>query len=409
MIDYVGYWTGRTELPAGPLIGWLGIGRSKYHAWKRRYGKVNEHNAQVPRDHWLDDREKRAIAAYARGHPGEGYRRLTYMMMDADVVAASPASVYRVLKRAGLMESWNRKASKKGTGFQQPSAAHKHWHVDVSYINVCGTFYYLCSVLDGFSRYIVHWEIREAMKERDVEIIVQRGREAFPDVTPRIISDNGPQFIAKEFKSFIRICGMTHVRTSPYYPQSNGKIERWHKSLKKECVRRLTPLTLDDARRAVGEFVVHYNTQRLHGAIGYVTPQDMLEGRAASIHAARDRKLVAAREARRQRRQAGRRSMSCTVQPIPMPCAAASEPTSDGSKSRSNQTGGFDSPWSSVASASLHKVPGGVEATERKGRPPAVPDPRPSRSAGGTDEYREPHRARGAELLNTMDGLSNLR
>ncbi len=109
VIDYVGYWTGQTGLPAGRLVGWLGIGRSKYHAWKCRYGKVNEHNARVPRDHWLEDWEKRAIAVYARGHPGEGYRRLTYMMMDADIMAASPASVYRVLKDAGLMESWNRK------------------------------------------------------------------------------------------------------------------------------------------------------------------------------------------------------------------------------------------------------------------------------------------------------------
>ena len=226
MIDYVVYWTGRTGLPANRLVHWLNIGRSKYHTWKYRYGKVNEHNAQVPRDHWLEDSEKRAIVDYAGEHPGEGYRRLTYMMMDADVVAASPASVYRVLKGVGLMESWNRKPSKKGTGFHQPIRAHEHWHIDVSYINVCGTFYYLCSVLDGFSRYIVHWEIREAMKERDIEIILQRGREAFPNVQPRIISDNGPQFIANDFKAFIRICGMTHVRTSPYYPQSNGKIER---------------------------------------------------------------------------------------------------------------------------------------------------------------------------------------
>ena len=390
VIDYIGYWTGRTGLLAGQLVGWLGVGRSKYHAWKRRYGKVNEHNARVPRDHWLDGLEKRAIVAYARGHPGEGYRRLTYMMMDADIVAVSPASVYRVLVGAGLMELWNRKASKKGMGFEQPLEAHEHWHVDVSYINVCGTFYYLCSVLDGFSRYIVHWEIREAMKERDVEIILQRGREAFPDTHPRVISDNGPQFIANDFKAFIRICGMTHVRTSPYYPQSNGKIERWHKSLKKECIRPGTPLSLNDARSLVDRFVSHYNTKRLHGAIGYVTPKDKLEGRAETIHAARDRKLAAAREARRGRRRQARR-MWCV------------------SESDSHQTGGFESPWSSVASASPHPVSGGVEATERKGRPPAVPEPRPSTPAGGTHGSRRSRPRRGGELLNTMDGLSNSR
>ena len=81
---------------------------------------------------------------------------------------------------------------------------------------------------------LVHWELRESMTEQDVEIVLQRARECFPEETPRIITDNGPQFIAKDFKEFIRISGMTHVRTSPYYPQSNGKIERWHGSLKHE-------------------------------------------------------------------------------------------------------------------------------------------------------------------------------
>jgi transposase InsO family protein len=103
------------------------------------------------------------------------------MMMDADIVAVSPSSVYRVLTDAGLLQRWNRKPSRKGTGFNQPVKAHEHWHIDISYINICGTFYYLCSILDGFSRYIVHWEIREAMKESDVEIILQRAREKFPD------------------------------------------------------------------------------------------------------------------------------------------------------------------------------------------------------------------------------------
>ena len=96
---------------------------------------------------------------------------------------------------------------------------------------------------------------------------------------------------------------MTHVRTSPFYPQSNGKIERWHKSLKRECIRPLTPLTLDDARRLIQIYVDHYNTVRLHSAIGYVTPQDRLTGRQAEIHAARDRKLEEARSQRQLRRQ----------------------------------------------------------------------------------------------------------
>ena len=166
--------------------------------------------------------------------------------------------------------------------------------IGVSYLNICGNFFYLCSLLDGYSRFIVHWEIRTSMTERDVETIVQRARERFPEARPRIISDNGPQFIAWEFKQVIRLCGMTHVRTSPYYPQSNGKMERWFKTLKGECIRVQTPLSLEDARRLVAEFVTHYNTVRLHSTIGYVTPADEMAGRAEETWTARKRKLAAA-------------------------------------------------------------------------------------------------------------------
>jgi putative transposase len=282
---------------------WIGISRSKYHDWVGRFGKVNEHNAWVPRDHWLTDDEIARICQFARAHPTEGYRRMTFMMLDADVVACSPASVYRVLKKAGLLAGQTPTVTKKGTGYVQPLQAHQEWHVDVSYLNIAGTFYFLCSILDGYSRFLVHWEIRDKMEEIDVETILQRAREKFPDARPRIISDNGPQFVAKDFKEFIRIAGMTHVRTSPYYPQSNGKIERWHKTLKGDCIRVQVPLSPDDARRIVAEYVEHYNHVRLHSAIGYVTPQDRLLGNDAAIHAARDRKLAEAREYRKTLRQ----------------------------------------------------------------------------------------------------------
>ena len=304
VIDYVRYYSDKTEIAAGDFIRRIGIARSKYYDWKHRYGKINEHNAWIPRDFWLTDFERQEIINYYHDNPLEGYRRLCYMMIDADIAAVSPSSVYRVLSNAGLLNKFNGKKSKKGTGFVQPLRAHEHWHIDISYINICGTFYYMCSVLDGFSRYIVHWEIREAMKESDVEIILQRARENFPDATPRIISDNGPQFISKDFKEFIRISGMTHVKTSPYYPQSNGKLERYHKTIKGTCIRVNTPLSLSDAQRLVTDFVEHYNNRRLHSAIGYITPADKLQGRAETILAQRDAKLAAARDARKAMRNA---------------------------------------------------------------------------------------------------------
>jgi len=303
VVDFVRDWSDKTDIPACRLLTWIGLSTSKFHDWKHRFGKVNEHNALVPRDHWLTDDEKHKICTYARAHPLEGYRRLTFMMLDADVVACSPSSAYRVLKAAGLLAGSSPVPSKKGTGFIQPLLPHEHWHIDVSYLNIAGTFYFLCSVLDGCSRFIVHYEIREKMEESDVEIILQRAREAYPDARPRIISDNGPQFIAKDFKEFIRIAGMTHVKTSPYYPQSNGKIERWHKTIKGECIRVQVPLSLDDARRIVDDYTTHYNTVRLHSAIGYVAPRSKLDGQDKEILQERDRKLAEARERRQQMRR----------------------------------------------------------------------------------------------------------
>lgn len=293
------YWRERTSLPGKRFVNWIQIQPSKYADWKRRYGKVNEHNGRIPRDFWLQDWEKKAILDFSDIYPLEGYRRLAFMMLDRDVAAVSPSSVYRVLKVAGRIGRRPQAPSSKGQGFTQPTRAHEHWHIDISHLNLCGTFYYLCSILDGYSRAIVHWEIRERMTEADVETIVQRALEAYPGYEIRIISDNGPQFIARDFKTFVREVGLEHVRTSPYYPQSNGKKERFYQTLKGEALRPQSPLSLEDARRVVGRFVAHYNGVRLHSAIGYIAPLDKLAGRAESIHAERDRKLEQARELRR--------------------------------------------------------------------------------------------------------------
>ena len=302
LVDFVQKWSPATGLCCRQLLDWMELSERKFRHWRQRYGKVNEHNRLVPRDHWLESWEKRAIVDFYHRYPLEGYRRLCFMMLDQDVVAVSPSSVYRVLKAEGLLSSgWNT-PSRKGSGFVQPLEPHEHWHIDFAYLNVGGTFYYLCSVLDGASRSIVHWEIRESMKEADAELVLQRGRERYPQARPRIISDNGPQFVAKDFKEFLRIWQASHVLTSPHHPQSNGKLERYHRTLKEQAVRPRTPLSLEDARRVVGDFVDHYNTVRLHSALGYVTPHDRLEGRHLEIQAARDRKLEAAREQRRQRR-----------------------------------------------------------------------------------------------------------
>src|SRR6516165_2985133 len=136
IVDFVRRWSEKTEISAGRFIRWLDITASKFYGWRERYGRVNEHNGWIPRDFWLEDWEKQAIIAFHLKNPLEGYRRLAFMMLDADIVAVSPASVWRVLNRAGLLRKWNGKPSKKGTGFEQPPQPHQHWHIDVSYLNV---------------------------------------------------------------------------------------------------------------------------------------------------------------------------------------------------------------------------------------------------------------------------------
>lgn len=320
VVDFVQGYSRLTGLPISRLTGWIGVGRDRLRQWRLRYGQGNNHNGFIPRDFWLDEWEKLAIIAFHRDHSDEGYRRLTYMMLDQNIVAVSPSSTYRVLGQAGLIRASEKRKSKKGTGFKQPSGPHRHWHVDVSYINICGTFYYYCGLLDGYSRHIVAWDIRRSMTEAEIEIIIQRAREKFPDARPRIISDNGPQFIARDFKEFIRLAGMTHVRTSPCYPQSNGKIERFHQSLKRECIRPKTPLSLGDARRVIGQFTEYYNNVRLHSAIGYITPRDKLEGRAEAIFSEREAKLNQA---------LGRRKARSSRQESPPPVIAHAALTPD--------------------------------------------------------------------------------
>jgi len=283
------------------LLKFAEVPRSKFYQWKRRFGQANQHNGRLPRDFWLEEWEKEAIINYKRQHHDEGYRRLTYMMSDEDIVAVSPATTYRVLRGAGLMSRWNQTSSKtKKTGFRQPSAPHAHWHIDISYVKFHGVFQFLISVLDGYSRFVIHHDVRAQMQKYDVQLVLQQALEKHPGESPRIISDNGSQFIARDFKAFIGHMGLSHVRTSPYYPQSNGKIEAFHKNIKTECLRRRSFLTQRELKAAVASYIDCYNHKRLHSGIHYLPPVAMLDGSAESILRQRDRKLEQARKRRQQ-------------------------------------------------------------------------------------------------------------
>ena len=124
VVDFVRRWSEQTEIGVGRLVGWLGVNNSKFYNWRERYGRANEHNGWVRRDFWLDDGEKQVILDFQEKYPREGYRRLTFLMLDADVGAGSPSSVWRVLSQAGRLRKWKPKPSRKGTGFEQPLEPH---------------------------------------------------------------------------------------------------------------------------------------------------------------------------------------------------------------------------------------------------------------------------------------------
>ncbi|RMH34929.1 MAG: IS3 family transposase [Gammaproteobacteria bacterium] len=284
------------------MLSILEIRPSKYYNWQKRRHLETRHNGHIPKLHWLLDWEVDAIVAYRQAHMEEGYRRLTYMMLDEDIVAVSPSSVYRVLKRHNLLLTAWRHEKAKGSGFHQPSRPHHHWHLDISYINFKGTFVFLAALIDGYSRFIVHFEIKLSFEALDIEIMMERARAHYPNEEPVLITDNGPQFIAKEFGRYLQEVGITHRRTRFYYPQSNGKIERFFQTCKNEAVRRQSYLSVDDLIEQVGNYIHAYNTIRLHSSLGYITPNDMLLGRQAAIFEQRREKLKQAQENRKRQR-----------------------------------------------------------------------------------------------------------
>ena len=280
----------------------IGISPDRYYDWVKRLGIANQHNGKIPKLHWILPQERQAIIDYCRPFLEEGYRRLSYIMLDNDIVAVSPSTVYRVLKKAGLLNKWSNSKTKKKQGFIQPLKPHEHWHIDITYVNILGSIFFLITVLDGASRYVVDYDLRANMTEYDVEVVLQKAKEKYPEAKPRVISDNGPQFISKDFKEFIRLSGFTHVRTAPYHPQSNGKIERFHKTIKIEEIRKNGYISLDDAKKYIALFIEYYNAERLHSAIDYLTPEDVLMGRVEKRLDERRRKLDDAQQRRIQAR-----------------------------------------------------------------------------------------------------------
>jgi transposase InsO family protein len=276
------------------LAAFAGVSRRTFRDWLERRGEETKHNGHIPREHWLTPAEMRAITGYCGSRMELGYRTLCWQMVDADIAAASPASVYNVLKRSGLTKKWAEMAEEAKKGFEQPKAVHEHWHIDFSYIRVCGTFYYFISVMDGYSRKILAWGLNRSMEGLWAEIIVAQAKELYPHANPRIITDNGSQFISRDFRELTTLLEIEHTFTSPAHPQSNGKLERFHRTLKSEHVRTSSYFSYEDAKERMGRWIKYYNEERLHAALMYLPPEDVFRGLKEKRLAERRQKLYTA-------------------------------------------------------------------------------------------------------------------
>jgi putative transposase len=298
----------RTQARTADLPGWtlrrivrqLGLTVGRYHAWQRRAdaaGLADRTSQSVQHDQVLAE-ERAAVLAYALTHPKDGYRRLTWQMIDEDVAYLSPSTVYRLLQEADLIARWKR-STHAGTAPPRPTCPNERWHTDLMYLRIADSWYFLVTVIDAYSRYAVHWELLASMRASDVRLVIQAALER-TGATPQLVTDNGSQFTSAEFKDLVRRFAFEHLRIRTYHPESNGIIERFHRSTREE-LSEVALTNLSQARTIIAGWIGHYNEHRLHAGIGYLPPAEYYRGDPPARQAERQDKLARAREARRQR------------------------------------------------------------------------------------------------------------
>jgi len=281
-----------TELPLEVLLGYAGIPERTWREWQTRRGVETGHNNNIPRNYYLTPEEIAAIVEYCGANTLKGYRVLCWEMVDGNVAFVSPGSVYNVIKRYNLGKKWAGLEEEMKKGFEQPQAVHEQWHIDFSYIRIGGAFYYFLGILDGYSRRLLTWRLCRDMEGLNAEVLVTETKEMYPEAkTPRLISDNGSQFVSKDFRELLVYLELEHTFTSANHPQSNGKLERFHRTLKSEHVRRSAYFSYEDACIRFASWIAYYNGERLHSAICYLTPNDVFYGKKEKRLAERRKKL----------------------------------------------------------------------------------------------------------------------
>ena len=259
----------------------LGIARSTYYRW--RQGQPDSGNRKRPWNRITPEEEAKVLTV-AQESPELSSRQLSAWITDNEGFAVSESKVYRILRREGLVKHQETQLTAANEYHTKTTRPHQMWATDASYFRVVGWgYYYLVTVMDDYSRFILAWKLQKDMSANSLIEVVQEAVDAtgMTDVPvedrTKLLSDNGAGYVSKAFRDYLRLVGIGHILAAPFHPQTNGKVERYQQSLKRE-VNQLPYELPSQLERAIAGFVDYYNYRRYHKALGNVMPADVLYG-----------------------------------------------------------------------------------------------------------------------------------
>ena len=270
----------------------LGIPRSTYYRWRQRqWGQSLKPHSGDGRRPWnrLTPEEDGRILTAAREAPELSSRQLAAWVTDNAGFAVSESTVYRILRREGLVKRLEVQLVAGKEYHTKTTGPHQMWATDASYFRVAGWgYYYLVTVMDDYSRFILAWKLQRDMAADSLIDVVQEAVDAtgmtevpVEDRT-KLLSDNGPGYVSRAFRDYLHLVGIRHILAAPFHPQTNGKLERYHQTIKQE-VNQVPYEQPSQLERALADFVDYYNFRRYHKALGDVAPADVLYGRREQI------------------------------------------------------------------------------------------------------------------------------
>jgi putative transposase len=268
------------------VLAELGISRSTYYRWRQGQNESKRRGRPWNR---VTPNEDRRILAVAREFPDLSSRQLAAWTKDNAGFAVSESTVYRILRREGLVKRQETQLIAAKEYHNKTTRPHQMWATDASYFRVVGWgYYYLVTVMDDYSRFILGWKLQKDMSANSLIEVVQEAVDTtgMTDVPvedrTRLLSDNGAGYVSRAFRDYLHLVGIGHILAAPYHPQTNGKVERYQQSLKRE-VNQLPYELPSQLEQAIADFVDYYNYRRYHKALGNVMPADVLYGRREKI------------------------------------------------------------------------------------------------------------------------------